>query len=178
MFTIKALKQISKSYPIRLIFLGVAPIAVVSWLNLKIFLAIKQSGKGAVKDGDSARQGDELRRNISIAKNNVKQKVTNVEFKERCQDETIVRELTSKSDLHLDTDDLVPKQTNIGEMLERNSCDSNWEHMKHETIAKKKKKNERVQFLTLFSIILLFILCNIPRITLLVHQVFIIDTIK
>ena len=41
-----------------------------------------------------------------------------------------------------------------------------------------KKKNERIQFFILFSIVIIFVFCNIPRITLLVHQVIIIDTIK
>ena len=169
-----------------MIFLGVAPIAMVSWLNLKIFLAIRQSGKGAVKAGESDCQGDELRRNVSIAKNNTKIQLTSVKCKETCQDETIVRELTSESDcvapsiLQLDIKALVPNKENTGDMLERYSCDSNVEQNKYqnETITRQIKKNERVQFITLVSIILLFIICNIPRITLLVHQVFIIDTIK
>ena len=38
--------------------------------------------------------------------------------------------------------------------------------------------NESVQFITLFSIILLFIICNVPRLILLVHEVIIIDQIK
>ena len=41
-----------------------------------------------------------------------------------------------------------------------------------------KKKNERIQFTILFSIIIIFVFCNIPRITLLVHQVIIIEDIK
>ena len=169
-----------------MIFLGVGPIAMVSWLNLKIYLAIKQSGKGAVKAGDSACQGDELRRNVSMGRNNVKQQLTNVNFNKRFQDETNVRDLTSESDLvapcilHLEIEDLVPEQENNGKILKRYSCDSSFEGDKNqdETNTKHRKKNERVQFIILFSIILLFILCNIPRITLLIHQVLIIDTIK
>ena len=162
-FTLIIKIKISNTYSIRLIFLGVAPIALVSWLNLKIYLVIKQSGKGAVKTGDSACQGDELRRNISMGRNNGNQQLTNVNFKERCQDETNVTELTSESDLvapcilHLDIEE------------DKNQDETNTKH---------RKKNERVQFIILFSIILLFILCNIPRITLLIHQVLIIDTIK
>ena len=156
-----------------MIFLGVAPIAVVSWLNLKIYLAIKQSGMGTVrtlKAGDC--QGDELRRNISMVKNNEKHQLANV----KCIDETFPSKLSSESDFVAP----VNEQENNANILRRLFCDSNFVQNKNqdETNTGQKRKNERVQFITLFSIIFLFILCNIPRISLLVHQVLIIDTIK
>ena len=162
-----------------MIFLGVAPIAVVSWLNLKIYLTIKQSGMGTVrtlKADDSDCQGDELRRNISMMKNNEKQQLANVKFKKMCKDETFSSKLSSESDFVAP----VNKQENNGNILKRLFCDSSFgqNKIKDETNTKHKRKNERVQFITLFLIIFLFILFNIPRISLLVHQVLIIDTIK
>ena len=172
-----------------MIFLGVAPIAMVSWLNLKIYITIKQSGMGTVrtvKGDDADCQGDELRRNISMVKNNEKQQLANVKFKKMCKDETFSSKLSSESEfvapgiLQIGIKDLVNKQENNENMLQRLACNSNLKQDENqdETNTKHRKKKERVQFITLFSIIFLFILCNIPRICLLVHQVLIMDTIK
>ena len=162
-----------------MIFLGVAPIAVVSWLNLKIYLTIKQSGMGTVrtlKAGNLDCQGNELRRNISMGKNNEKQQMANIKFKKICNDETFSSKLSSESNYVAP----VIKQEDNGNILKRLFCDSNNGRNKNqdETNTGQKRKNERVQFITLFSIIFLFILCNIPRISLLLHQVIIMDTIK
>jgi hypothetical protein len=163
----------------RLIFLGIAPIAVVSWLNLKIYLTIKQSGMGTVrtlKAGDSGCQGDELIRNISMVKNNEKQQMANVKLKKMCKDETFSSKISSES-VYVSP---VIKQEDNGNILKRLFCNLNNERIKNqdETNTGQIRKNERVQFITLFSIIFLFILCNIPRISLLLHQVIIMDTIK
>ena len=42
----------------------------------------------------------------------------------------------------------------------------------------KKKQNERKQLYTLFFIIIIFIICNIPRVIISVHQVIIMEDIK
>ena len=46
------------------------------------------------------------------------------------------------------------------------------------SVAHPNKKSENVQFTILLSIIIIFILCSIPRLIILMHEVTIIDTIR
>ena len=101
----------------------------------------------------------------------------NARYKNSDQNISFVR-IKSESDseapilLHVDLEDLDSTAENKETKGKRNSCDSFLDQ--NESV----KKNERVQFITLFSVIILFIICNIPRIILLLHQVIIIDQIK
>ena len=67
-----------------------------------------------------------------MGKNNEKQHLANVKFKKMCKDETISIKLFSESNFvapdnfHIEIKDLVPKQENNRNLLQRFSCGSNF----------------------------------------------------
>ena len=108
--------------------------------------------------------------------------MTNTTFNKTNPDVTNIGDLLRFTPciLHIEIQDLDQTQEKNKESFKNVSCKSKSKQNRRnsETNATNKKRNERVQFFTLISIIIIFIICNIPRITLLVHQVIIIDTIK
>ena len=110
---------------------------------------------------------EELRRNISVGKKG-REKNTD------SQEVSVVR-ITSEFEapyiMHVEIEDL--DLADVGMETRRRN-----RYSESEDKSENQRRNESVQFITLFSIILLFIICNVPRLILLVHEVIIIDQIK
>ena len=104
-----------------MLFLGVLPLVLVSWLNLHIYLIVKKASDQMVEVVGKIQTKDLMRRNISRGRPHQREPYS--------EEESL-------------------------------------------------KTRERFQCATLLSIIVIFGVCNLPRIILHLHEVIIIDAIK
>ena len=104
-----------------MLFLGILPLVLVSWLNLHIYLIVKKASDQMVEVVGKIQTKDLLRRNIS-----------------------------------------------------RGRAHQREPYSAEESL----KTRERFQFATLLLIIIIFVVCNLPRIILHLHEVILMNAIK
>ena len=159
----------------RLVCLGILPLVIVIWLNSHIQLTIHKSSMET--DQSVVDEEPFLRRNFSMVGQGI------VEMEKTSQMITYSYNLVKLSGrsqsanpftLRIEIQDL-----NVHEEKEKKFVRKS-DSIQHaaRTLRLKKRRKERAQNLTLFSMVAVFIICNIPRIILDVHQVIIIDVIK
>ena len=166
--------------PSRLLFLGVFPILLVSILNLSIYLVIVKAGKLEVTNSLHG-QVEMMRRNTSNRASSSGSMTSKTQF---CEMKTeILTEGNSSAMTRIATYNC-HKHSDASDVDEVCPDDQLWfvkafcQTCKTTVRTSLKKKNERSQFFILFSIVIIFLICNIPRIILLLHQVIIIENIK
>ena len=144
--------------------LGLLPTILVSVLNFKIYLAIVKSNKQEVKLDGKAKM---MRKNRSLSKP-----------KERESFTVIKSETVSTLEESKNMNGLIRVEVSILKDTENETSASNDSRINNSSAGFWKRKQEKAQLLILFSIVILFLICNMPRIILLIHQVTILDDIK
>ena len=144
--------------------LGLLPTILVSVLNFKIYLAIVKSNKQEVKLDEKAKM---MRKNRSLSKP-----------KERYSFTVIKSGTVSTLEESKNMNGLIRVEVSILKDTENETSASNDSRINNSSAGFWKRKQEKAQLLILFSIVILFLICNMPRIILLIHQVTILDGIK